>query len=158
MSSTYCVDGSAISPNEWGPIMWRFLFAAAQCKKTSIQFSRLLKVIVRAIPCAACKRHALSYIHNHPPPPSGQHFTYVWKFQNSVNIRRGRPAFELYKAIKKHAHLSMNACAKELANKLDAASVKRCNGGPDDMTISPQNAHSRMNAHAAARELLLQLF
>ena len=99
--------------SEWGPILWSILHGLAE-RVGSTPFAqyqaderralvRIMKSLVKVIPCPSCKEHYEVYLKEHPVDrtimdiPYGELKTYVktwfWELHNWVNESLGRPLF-----------------------------------------------------------------
>jgi hypothetical protein len=99
--------------SEWGPILWSILHGLAE-RVGSASFAqfqgderraliRVMKSLVKVIPCPSCKEHYEVYLKEHPVDkailerPYGDLKAYVktwfWELHNWVNESLGRPLF-----------------------------------------------------------------
>ena len=99
--------------SEWGPILWSILHGLAERVGSSPfpQYQdderralvRIMKSLVKVIPCPSCKEHYEVYLKEHPVDrvlltiPYSELKTYVktwfWELHNWVNESLGRPLF-----------------------------------------------------------------
>jgi hypothetical protein len=99
--------------SEWGPILWSILHGMAERAGSTAfpQFQgderraliRIMKSLVKVIPCPSCKEHYEVYLKEHPvekiittiPYTDLKEYvkTWFWELHNWVNESLGRPIF-----------------------------------------------------------------
>jgi hypothetical protein len=78
------------SPAEWGPRLWRYLHIVASRHNVD-ELRDAFKIVIRRMPCPACRIHTSDYLMEHPINEPTDVF--VWRFHNEVNRRTGKEQF-----------------------------------------------------------------
>jgi hypothetical protein len=152
MLDKWCVDRDAIVPLTWGPALWRFLHTLAyQLDASHLPgFGEKLVMLLRAIPCDACRAHALQYVmmNRLPPRPSSRDIVlYMQAFHNAVNQRLSKPQYTLSKGARAHANWNLRGRASDIALLLRRALPRRCTlvPPPSDVELSRFAAQRRVS-------------
>jgi len=137
--------------------MWQYLFAAAlHRERLPARFDVLLRLVIRAIPCEACRAHAMSHLRRHVPPQtmtgSASAFRYVIDFQNRVNARMGKPATT--GANQRRIRASLASSGTSLVSFLERARPHECTARKGDMEIHAGNAAMRTRNTTAAIKMI----
>lgn len=101
---------SSISPQDWGPLLWRLLHimgehvgksnVASINRDESIMIDFVIQGLPNVLPCAECAQHAKNYVRAHPTSSvknlSGSALTdwtrnYFFDFHNEVRLRQQKP-------------------------------------------------------------------
>jgi hypothetical protein len=102
--------GQMPEPEEWGPILWKYLHCLAEKLGTTgntlintdqtNHIEILITSLHQVLPCTECQAHAAAYIASNPFPTvkglSGDNLrtivrTWLFNFHNSVRARKGQP-------------------------------------------------------------------
>lgn len=145
-----CVDQEAIHPTTWGPALWRFLHTLSYQVDDRLlsRFGEMLTTLLRAIPCDACREHALRYVRNHRLLPTSSSrdavVRYVHDFHNAVNRRLGKSQYPLSMGALA-ARRSLGGRAGDIARLLRGALPGQCTATPSVIELaSPRDAARRM--------------
>ncbi len=103
-------NGQQADPEEWGPIMWRYLHCLIQRighsgnaimdTDQANYLEYMLQNLSAVLPCQECQAHASQYIsHNHVPQLRGLYGenlrrtaqTWLFNFHNAVRSQKGQP-------------------------------------------------------------------
>lgn len=142
--------------------MWQFLHAVSRCTTCTSRFDALFRVIARAIPCDACRAHALEYVRAHKPPrlcgadPAA--FEYTVAFHNQLNQMHDEKLVSVKHARRLHPARRVGARARALAVALQNARPVVTVGAPCDdavhCSIASSDSRSRTRyIDAAVRAL-----
>lgn len=121
-----CVNEHAADPKVWGSAMWAFLFALSIYGHPTISFGSAVAIVIDAIPCQTCHRHATDYLLRHVPPRTQgmAAFRFLHAMQNDVNKTNVPLAAALERRVVECA--DMRKCAAALRRKLIAAAPFPC--------------------------------
>lgn len=137
--------------------MWTYLYAAALENRDD--FAKNMRVLMRAIPCDACRSHARTYVKAHAPPKGRGKFEYVLNFDNTVRERTGARPMNMTKAQRKVKGRSARVAGVVLASKLQrAAPQKRPEGRVPrgEVNLDTSDARRRNERGQAALKVLLK--
>ena len=88
---------STLDIRVWGPNAWGIMHSVAEAWEDDGRVApgdirSFYESMVRVLPCAECRRHAIAYLGRHPVPltSKGDLCRWVWQFHNAVNVRTGK--------------------------------------------------------------------
>ena len=93
-----------MSPNKWGPPIWRFFHSLVcnikeeQFNTIGIQTFLIIKQICRTLPCQICSNHAMQFLNkiNHNQIRSKNDLiNMIYIFHNYVNKTKNKPMFNV---------------------------------------------------------------
>jgi hypothetical protein len=93
-----------MSPNKWGPHIWRF-FHSLSCNVKEEQFNTVgrnilpvIKQICRTLPCQICSNHAMQFlnkINSNQINSKNDLINIIYIFHNYVNKTKNKPMFNV---------------------------------------------------------------
>ncbi len=103
-------SGDAPQPDDWGPILWKYLHCLVEKIGTSgtnhihndqiLLLDNIIRNLHTVLPCTDCQNHARNYILNNPfpqikmkPIEEAKHMARIWlfTFHNHVRQMKGQP-------------------------------------------------------------------
>lgn len=109
-SSMIRPGASTFEPDEWGPIIWRYIHALterlgnasnqAQNIEQAMLYTKVITNLYTIVPCTVCQRHAKEYLDANPFPSldglNGEALrsagrTWLFNFHTAVRLRKEQP-------------------------------------------------------------------
>jgi hypothetical protein len=110
-------DTEQMSPEQWGPVVWRLLHALADAshrRDVILLWASVIRQLAAVLPCQKCREHMRAYWSAHVFIPKGwERMTLpqlqtllrrrLHDFHNDVNIRLGKPIMAAEQPLRSHA-------------------------------------------------------
>lgn len=126
--------------DHWGPIVWTILHALAERSGKLVtgsshdderrQWVNMLTILPKMIPCAMCRKHAEEWLVANPIleikalPEDEFHLwcvSWVYRFHESVNLRVGKPSFDITLLSSTYKSISVPGALKALKPFIETA-------------------------------------